>query len=40
MYGGKGCGMHEKHRKLIGRLDLLEARLAKIGTMLERLLQR
>ncbi len=38
--GGKGHGMHEKHRKLIGRLDLLEARLAKIETMLERLLQR
>ncbi len=38
--GGKGHGMHEKYRKLIGRLDLLEARLAKIETMLERLLQR
>ena len=37
---GKGLGMHEKHRKRIGRLDLLEARLAKIETMLERLLQR
>jgi hypothetical protein len=32
--------MHEKYRKLMGRLDLLEACLAKIETMLERLLQR
>ena len=38
--GGHGHGMKEKHRKLIGRLDLLEARMAKIETMLERLLLR
>lgn len=47
MHGGMGGGMgmrhgamHEKHRELIGRLDLLEARMAKIEVMLERLLQR
>lgn len=43
MGGGMGMrhgGMHEKHRELIGRLDLLEARMAKIEVMLERLLQQ
>jgi hypothetical protein len=47
MHGGMGGGMgmrhggrHEKHRELIGRLDLLEARMAKIEVMLERLLER
>lgn len=37
---GRGHGKQEKNQELIGRLDLLEARLAKIETMLERLLQR
>ncbi len=32
--------MHEKHRDLVVRLDLLDARMAKIEVMLERLLQR
>ena len=49
MHGGKGGGMgmmhgggemHAKHRNLLGRLDLLEARMAKIETLLERLLMR
>jgi hypothetical protein len=47
MHGGMGGGMgmrhggkHENDRELIGRLDLLEARMAKIEVMLERLLQR
>jgi hypothetical protein len=35
-----GHGMRENRRKLMGRLDLLEARMAKIETMLERLLER
>lgn len=47
MHGGKsmmghekGQGMHKHYRKLVGRLDLLEARMAKIETLLERLIQR
>ncbi len=43
MVGGKGGGMkgmHDKHRKLVGRLDLIEARMTKIEFMLERLLLR
>ena len=39
MGGGKG-GMQERYRELRDRLDLLDARMAKIETMLERLLQR
>jgi hypothetical protein len=38
--GGHGHDMQEKYHKLIGRLDLLEARMAKIELLLERLLQR
>ena len=37
---GRGHGKREEYRKLMGRLDLLEARMAKIETMLERLLER
>jgi hypothetical protein len=39
MGGGKG-GMQERYRELRSRLDLLDARMAKIETMLELLLQR
>jgi hypothetical protein len=40
--GGMGCPgmMQQKFGKLMGRLDVLEARTAKIEAMLERLLQR
>jgi hypothetical protein len=45
--GGKmGCRKdhsgitQEQYRELIGRLDVLEARMAKIDSMLERLLER
>ena len=37
---GHRHGMHDKHRKLLGRLDLLEAHMIKIEVMLEKLLQR
>jgi hypothetical protein len=47
---GMGCKMHQgmkgghcmlqKHRDLESRLDLIDARLAKIETLLERLMQR
>lgn len=40
MEGGGGSVMHQHYREVIGRLDLLDARLAKIEAMLERLLQR
>jgi hypothetical protein len=36
----EGHGMHEHYRKLVGRIDLLEARMAKIEILLERLIQR
>jgi hypothetical protein len=32
--------MHNEYRRLIGRLDLLNASMAEIEPMLERLLQR
>ena len=35
-----GHGMMQKHRDLENRLDLSDARLAKIETLLERLMQR
>jgi hypothetical protein len=45
--GGKmGCCMghsgitKEQYRELLGRLDVLDARMAKIDAMLERLLER
>jgi hypothetical protein len=38
--GGHGGGHSEKHAQVVRRLDLIEARLAKIEFMLERLLQR
>ncbi|MEL0586412.1 MAG: hypothetical protein AAES65_16200 [Candidatus Thiodiazotropha sp. (ex. Lucinoma kazani)] len=38
--GMMGHGMMHKHQQVINRLDLLDARMAKIETMLERLLQR
>lgn len=37
---GKGHGMSERYNRLLGRLDLLEARVAMMQTMLERLLER
>lgn len=37
---GMGHGMMQKHQQLVSRLDLLDARMAKIEAMLERLLQR
>jgi hypothetical protein len=45
MHGGPGMGMagkgmHESHRKLMARIDLLEARMIKTEAMLEMLLQR
>ena len=38
--GGMHGGMEEKHRQMVNRLDMIEARLAKIELMLERLMQR
>ena len=38
--GMMGHGMMRKHRQVVNRLDLIDARLAKIETMLERLMQR
>jgi hypothetical protein len=40
MGGDGGSVMHQDYREVMGRLDLLDARLAKIEAMLERLLQR
>jgi hypothetical protein len=41
MMGGRGGpGMQQHDREVMGRLDLLDARLTKIETMLEHLLQR
>jgi opacity protein-like surface antigen len=41
MMGGRGGpGMQQHYREVMGRLDLLDARLTKIETMLEHLLQR
>jgi len=47
-HGGKGMmgcpggehGMGGRYRELMGRIDLLEARMAKMETLLERLIQR
>ncbi len=38
--GGMHGGMEEKHRQMVNRIDMIEARLAKIELMLERLMQR
>jgi hypothetical protein len=39
--GGKhGKGRHEKHEQVVKRLDLIEARLAKIEAMLEIMMRR
>ena len=38
--GMMGHGMMRKHQQVVNRLDLLDARLAKIETMLERLMLR
>ena len=39
--GGKqGKGMHAKHDQVVKRLDMIEARMAKIEAMLEILMQR
>ena len=35
-----GQGMMQKHQDVLNRIDLLDARLAKIETLLERLMQR
>ena len=37
---GEGHGMAERYNRLLGRLDLLEARMAMMQTMLERLMER
>jgi len=39
-HGGSHGGMQRKHKEMVARMDLIEARLAKIEVMLERLLQR
>jgi hypothetical protein len=38
--GQHGKGHHEKHRQVVQRLDMIEARLAKIEAMLESLMRR
>ena len=38
--GQQGKGHHEKHAQVVQRLDLIEARLAKIEAMLEILMRR
>jgi len=38
--GMMGHGMMPKHQQVVNRLDLLDARMAKIEAMLERLIQR
>jgi hypothetical protein len=35
-----GCGMQQGYSRLLGRIDVLEARIAALQTMLERLLER
>lgn len=42
MHGGgqHGKGGHDKHRQVVQRLDMIEARLAKIEAMLEILMRR
>ena len=37
---GKGKGMHKQHAQVVQRLDLIEARLAKMEAMLESLIRR
>jgi len=38
--GGHDKGMMRKHQQIVNRLDMLDARMAKIEVMLERLMQR
>lgn len=38
--GGHNKGMMRKHQQVVNRLDMLDARMAKIEVMLERLMQR
>jgi len=38
--GQHGKGMHEKHEQVVRRLDMIEARMAKIEAMLEILMRR
>ena len=38
--GQHGKGKHEKHEQVVKRLDMIEARLAKIEAMLESLVRR
>lgn len=40
MKGGHDKGMMRKHQQVVNRLDMLDARMAKIEVMLERLMQR
>lgn len=40
MKGGHYKGMMRKHQQVVNRLDMLDARMAKIEVMLERLMQR
>ena len=35
-----GKGKHEKHAEVVRRLDMIEARMAKIEAMLESLMRR
>ena len=37
---GKGKGQHKKHEQVVRRLDMIEARMAKIEAMLESLMKR
>jgi hypothetical protein len=38
--GQHGKGKHQKHEQVVKRLDMIEARLAKIEAMLESLVRR
>jgi hypothetical protein len=38
--GQHGKGGHDRHRQVVQRLDMIEARLAKIEAMLEILMRR
>ena len=38
--GGKGKRHHDKHAEVVQRLDMIEARMAKIEAMLESLMRR
>ena len=38
--GRQGMGRHDRHDEVVRRLDMIEARMAKIEAMLERLMRR